>query len=161
LVVTLAFAWVAQLPDRAQAVPAQAAPGKVAPAAPVSEPVLASAEMMGLSGKLRAVMGTTDALLENPVLKPLLSESTATEAKRWPELKTASGESFTVVTLVPFSEAGKSGYGSYHVGSWPEAGNLAARNPRYEAPAGFIGVTAENQGTNVSESFRMRDFLTH
>jgi hypothetical protein len=122
---------------------------------------VASADLLGLSGRLRAVMGTPDALLENPLLKLLLAESGSEGLPAsWAKLATPDGDSLTVVTLVPFEEAGKAGFTEYHVGSWPSA-TKAVANTRYAPPSGFIGVTAENQETSVSEHFKMRDFLTH
>jgi hypothetical protein len=78
----------------------------------------------------------------------------------WPKLATPDGDSLTVVTLVPFGEAGKAGFSEYRVGSWPSATEAVA-SARYAPPSGFIGVTPENQETSVSENFKIRDFLTH
>jgi hypothetical protein len=116
--------------------------------------------MLGLSGRLRAVMGTPDALIQNPLLKPLLAGNSAGGAARWPKLLTPDGDSFTVVTLVPLAEAGSADYARYHLGRWP-ADELSSTLARYAPPSGFIGVTRENQDTRVSSNFEMRDFLTH
>ena len=118
--------------------------------------LVASADMLGLSGRLRAVMGTPDVLGQNPILKPLLPTGTPA---RWPKLSTPDGDSLTVVTLVPLDEASSKGFGRYHVGSWPK--DALTATGRYTPPSGFIGVTRENMGTSVSESFKMQDFLTH
>ena len=48
----------------------------------------------------------------------------------------------------------------YRTGRWPTTG-LAARDPRYLPPAGFIRVTRQNEAEPVSERFLLRDFLTH
>jgi uncharacterized protein YcbK (DUF882 family) len=45
------------------------------------------------------------------------------------------------------------------MGWWPAERALVQAN--YENPAGFIEVTRENQGTRVSQHFRLGDFLTH
>jgi hypothetical protein len=118
--------------------------------------------MLGLSGRLRAVMGTRDALEENPILQPLLAGSPPETAAAgpWPKLSTPDGDPFTVVPLVPMAEAGKAGLGNYRVGRWPSGGTKSTL-ARYAPPSGVIDVTPENQGTNVSVSFTMRDFLTH
>src|SRR6266850_3320173 len=87
--------------------------GKSASAEP-----LVTADLLGLSGRLRAVMGTPDALVQNPLLKPLLAGSVDGGAAGWPKLLTPDGDSFTVVTLVPIAEAGGAGYARYHVGRW-------------------------------------------
>jgi len=133
----------------------------VAPTAAPSTPAIPSA-WLGLSGRLRVVMGTPNALEEDPILRPLLSASGSggEPAGPWPTLSTPDGDSFTVVPLVPMAEAGKSGFGSYHVGSWP-TGGMTSASSRYTPPSGFIDVTPENEGTSVSSSFTMRDFLTH
>ena len=126
---------------------------------PTGAQVIASADLLGLSGRLRAVMGTPETLEQNPLLKPALASSAAGGGS-WVKLPTAEGDSFTVVTLVPISDADEAGYGRYHVGSWPHDA-MTASAARYTPPSGFIGVTQENQGTKVSESFAVRDFLTH
>jgi hypothetical protein len=127
--------------------------------APPAEPV-ASADLLGFSGRLRAVMGTEDVLARNPLLKPLLAAYIAGGEASWPKLATLDGDSLTVVTLLPLADAGSAGYARYHVGQWP-SNAVTSANGRYAAPAGFIGVTEENQGTRLSTDFTMRDFLTH
>jgi hypothetical protein len=129
-----------------------------APNAPVEPLVLASADL-GYSGRLRAIMGTPETLEQNPVLKPLLSSDETVGASSWPTVSTAEGDSITVVTLVPIADADQAGYGRYHVGSWPHDAMTATA--RYTPPSGFIGVTEQNQCTKLSQSFAVRDFLTH
>jgi len=118
-------------------------------------PPMASRELLGLSGRLRAVMGTPQTLDEDPVLRMVHPA-----AAHWPKIPTSEGESLTVVPLVPLQDADEAGFGRYHVGAWPEDA-LTASAARYTSPSGFIGVTPENQTTSVSESFTMKDFLTH
>ncbi len=131
------------------------------PAGPAEPPVaMASAALLGFSGRLLAVMGTEDVLVQNPLLKPLLAGSNAGGLAPWPKLATPDGDSLTVVTLLPLADAGSAGYARYHVGRWP-SNAVASAKARYDAPAGFIGVTSENQGTRLSSNFTMRDFLTH
>jgi hypothetical protein len=105
-------------------------------------------------------MGTEHVLAQNPLLKPLLAAYAAGHETSWPKLATPDGDSLTVVTLLPLADAGGADYARYHVGQWPSIAATPA-NARYAAPAGFIGVTAENQGTRLSTDFTMRDFLTH
>jgi len=153
LVLALTVPQSTSLP-RAEGVPSQT----IAQATP---PVyLVSADLLGLSGSLRAVMGTPDALAQTPGLSSLLSGFALDGAGReWPKLATPSGDSLAVVPLVPFGqEATRSG--RYRVGSWPTDA-ATSRNPRYAAPRGFIQVTPENQETSVSKNFKVRDFLTH
>jgi len=140
--------------------PAYAAAGDSVVPAVSAGPVIASAELLGYSGRLRAVMGTPETLEKNEALKPILAASNPGSTTTWTKLSTADGDSFTVVTMVPLQGAEAAGYGRYHVGSWPSDG-LTASTARYAPPAGFIGVTAENQRTPVSAHFTMADFLTH
>jgi hypothetical protein len=155
LAVVAALAW---LPPAA----AQMHTAPAAPSGPVSGARVAPSELLGLSGALRAVMGTTQTLASNPSLKPLLEgASHPAGLARWPTLRTASGDSFTVVTLVPMADAATAGFARYHVGQWPSRAPSAVRAARYDTPSGFIGVTRENASTYVSQNFRMRDFLTH
>src|SRR6266480_2114339 len=67
---------------------------------------------------------------------------------------------FTVITLRPASEKKAGRLGLYYIGNWP-----AARKGRpgvsYDPPSGFIEVTQQNQNTQLSEHFRLKDFLPH
>lgn len=64
-----------------------------------------------------------------------------------------------VVTLVPLSEKKAGRIGTYRIGSWPyESGK--PRSPAYAPPRGLVRVTPQNMNTQVSEHFRLRDFLT-
>lgn len=125
-------------------------------AAPDRPAAVVTHDLLGLSGRLRAVMGTPEALDRIPVVKSCME---AVERAVWPRLATPDGDSFTVVTLIPLDGVEGTKYGSYRVGSWPKSALTATS--RYTPPSGFIGVTEENQGTSLSESFTMRDFLTH
>jgi uncharacterized protein YcbK (DUF882 family) len=72
---------------------------------------------------------------------------------------------FAQLTLTPFNAKQRGRVGLYYIGNWPS--ERGARGPakappeRYANPRGFIQVTQENQDTQVSEHFRLRDFLTH
>jgi uncharacterized protein YcbK (DUF882 family) len=65
-----------------------------------------------------------------------------------------------VITLTPFSAKRRGRIGLYYIGSWPTEGRRESR-PRYAPPSGFIEVTRENQATQLSDHFRLRDFLPH
>jgi uncharacterized protein YcbK (DUF882 family) len=68
---------------------------------------------------------------------------------------------FSVVTLVPFAEKQRGRIGLYYLGNWPfESGKKPPKSPAYANPSGFIEVTPESADTQVSEHFRLRDFLT-
>ena len=67
---------------------------------------------------------------------------------------------FSVITLRPAAEKRAGRLGLYYIGNWP-----AARRGRpgvsYEPPSGFIEVTTQNQNTQLSEHFKLKDFLPH
>ena len=65
---------------------------------------------------------------------------------------------YNVVTLVPYDRLQSGRVGTYLLGSWPAP--TASRRGDYSRPEGFIEVTKENQNTQISEHFRLRDFLT-
>lgn len=69
-------------------------------------------------------------------------------------------EGFSVITLVPFSQKREGRIGTYMVGSWPYESGGTPRSPAYANPPGFIEVTPENRDLQVSEHFRLGDFLT-
>lgn len=64
-----------------------------------------------------------------------------------------------VVSLVPLSRKQGGKIGSYTIGSWPFETGGAPREV-YEPPAGLIQVTPENRDLQISEHFRLRDFVT-
>jgi uncharacterized protein YcbK (DUF882 family) len=66
----------------------------------------------------------------------------------------------SVITMRPFSEKQRGRIGLYYIGSWPGEKRRNIK-PNYANPSGFIEVTPQNENTNVSEHFRLRDFLTH
>lgn len=67
---------------------------------------------------------------------------------------------FSVVRLVPLAEKRGGRIGRYVIGDWPYESGGRPRGPQYAPPAGLIRVTPENQDVQVSEHFRLRDFLT-
>ncbi|HWS71560.1 MAG TPA: hypothetical protein VN605_05575 [Thermoanaerobaculia bacterium] len=69
-------------------------------------------------------------------------------------------DNFNVITLVPFSQKRNGRIGLYYLGSWPFEGGGKPKTAAYANPSGFIEVTKENQDTQISEHFRLRDFLT-
>ena len=118
-------------------------------------------EVLGSSGNLRALIGTPAALLQNPLLQPLVSVvSLGLPGVHSLGLPAPDGDPLVVVTLESFEALRGTRFDAYRVGRWPTRG-LAARDARYAHPAGFIPVTPENELTPVSKRFRLRDFLTH
>ena len=66
----------------------------------------------------------------------------------------------SIITLVPFNEKRNGRIGLYYLGSWPFENGGTPKTPAYANPSGFIEVTQANQNTQISEHFRLRDFLT-
>lgn len=118
--------------------------------------------VFGRSGKLRVrfVSGHRGAFAI-PILTRLFGESALQTPGVYDVGDSAGlGRSLSFVTLLPFDAKDKGRVGSYRIGYWPEEkGRL--RSDAYENPDGFIVVTPENQDLQVSEHFRLRDFLTH
>ena len=67
---------------------------------------------------------------------------------------------FSVITLRPATESKAGRLGLYYIGSWPAA-RRGQPGVSYNPPSGFIEVTPQNQNTQLSEHFRLRDFLPH
>jgi uncharacterized protein YcbK (DUF882 family) len=65
-----------------------------------------------------------------------------------------------VVTLVPFAQKRGGKIGFYYLGNWPFERGGKPPKAAYANPNGFIEVTPQNADTQVSEHFRLRDFLT-
>ena len=65
-----------------------------------------------------------------------------------------------LITLVPFSEKQRGKIGLYYLGSWPFEGGGKPKTPAYANPQGFIEVTPQNADLQISEHFKLRDFLT-
>jgi hypothetical protein len=100
-------------------------------------------------------------LAQSPTLQPLLTGVPLGAPGVHPlGLPAPDGDPLVVVTLESFEALQGARLDRYHVGHWPTRG-LAAREPRYAPPAGFIPVTPENASTPVSKRFRLGDFLTH
>lgn len=67
-------------------------------------------------------------------------------------------DGLAVITRVPFSAKRDGRLNGYRIGTYPgEDGRGAGR---YALPVGFIEVTRENQELQLSEHFRLRQFLT-
>lgn len=67
---------------------------------------------------------------------------------------------FTVITLRPANEKQGGRLGLYYIGNWPSA-RKGRPGVVYDPPTGFIEVTQENQNTQLSEHFKLKDFLPH
>jgi uncharacterized protein YcbK (DUF882 family) len=66
-----------------------------------------------------------------------------------------------VITQVPLTEARGGRLRGYRIGEWAMPRGLSPQQQRaYAIPRGMIEVTPENMNLQVSEHFRLRDFLT-
>jgi hypothetical protein len=68
---------------------------------------------------------------------------------------------FNLITLRPASDKQRGRIGLYFIGNWPAASKGKGGLVDYTPPSGFIEVTKSNQNTQLSDHFRLRDFLTH
>lgn len=134
---------------------------KLAPAGTPTAAAPPGREILGVSGNLRALIGTAAALEQEDRLRPLLIGVPIQTPGVHSLGRTAPDrESLVVVSMEPLETMKRARLAAYRVGRWP-AGGLAARDPRYAPPPGFIAVTPGNAETPVSKRFRLRDFLTH
>lgn len=67
-------------------------------------------------------------------------------------------DDLTMVVRVPFARKKGTHLQGYFIGRFPTEGK--GRTDRYAPPAGFIEVTRENQNLQLSEHFKLREFLT-
>lgn len=67
---------------------------------------------------------------------------------------------FALITPRPRSDARNGRIGLYYIGNWPRVAGRRAKAD-YTPPSGFIEVTRDNADTQLSDHFRIRDFLTH
>src|SRR6266566_152596 len=67
---------------------------------------------------------------------------------------------FSVITLRPATEKKAGRLGLYYIGNWPAA-RKGKPGVSYDPPNGFIEVTQQNENTQLSEHFKLRDFLPH
>lgn len=65
-----------------------------------------------------------------------------------------------IITMVPFDEKKEGRIGLYYLGRWPFESGGRPPSASYGNPAGFVEVTRENRDLQVSEHFRLGDFLT-
>lgn len=121
---------------------------------------ISAPEVVGESGSLRAVIGTPAALSANQAIDSLLEGAALEPGIHRLNALVLGGDSLVAVAMQPFDAAHARREGGYLTGSWSNRG-LAARDPRYAPPAGYIAVTPENENTPVSQRFQLADFLTH
>jgi hypothetical protein len=125
---------------------------------PAVLPVGVPQSWLGVSGKLRAVVGTWESIQADPSFASIQTVAAALPAVPGVhplDVRTPDGDPFYAVSLLPYGAKSGSELKSYRMGSWPDA------RPGYTPPAGFIEVTPENQHVAISDQFRLADFLTH
>lgn len=133
---------------------------RVAHAAPAERELRASADMvalddslLGRSGKLRA------RFLPAPLAREMERALGAMRASPAESGLRARVASLQVLPIVPFTSKVDGWMGMYRMGYWPGERRFA-RNAAYDTPLGFIEVTPQNAALQLSEHFRLRDFVT-
>ena len=117
--------------------------------------------LFGRSGKLRVrFVSRRRAVFAIPILTRLFGDSAMATPGVYAVDDSAGGQGINFVTLLPFEDKISGRLGTYRVGFWPEEKGRS-RSEAYDNPDGFVVVTRENQDLQVSEHFRLRDFLTH
>lgn len=121
---------------------------------------LASSDTLrGRSGKLRARFLPYLARLDIPILSSLIGDTVVRTPGVYVLRDSSRSSLFTFIALRPFSDKVRGRVGGYRMGYWPFE-RRTVRSDGYAGLDGFIEVTPENQDTQVSEHFRLRDFLT-
>jgi hypothetical protein len=115
--------------------------------------------LFGLSGMLRVKLISDLRILEIGPIAQLFGGRHVEEPGVYAAGDSVTKRPFSLITMLPFTAKSGGKVGNYLVGSWPGE-RRAPRSAAYVNPAGFIKVTADNQNTQVSEHFRLRDFLT-
>ncbi len=105
--------------------------------------------VVGASGKLRARIEDGDRV---GIVKAVVAVAGAIK----PHLV-----DFHFITPRPASEKRNGRIGPYFIGNWPKAKATKGGKVDYTPPSGFIEVTSNNQHTNLSEHFQLKNFLTH
>jgi uncharacterized protein YcbK (DUF882 family) len=133
----------------------------LAAAARKSKLVPVDDSLRGRSGKLLMRLVTrARATLALPLFARFFGDSSIERPGLYSLPDSILAHPFTFIALRPFSDKQKGRVGSYRIGFWPsERGRLTT--DAYENPDGFIEVTPANQGMQISEHFRLSDFLTH
>jgi hypothetical protein len=127
-------------------------------AAPEAD-LLVTDTLRGRSGKLMARFLPYLARLDIPVLSSMIGDTVVRTPGVYVLRDSSRSSLFTFITLRPFSDKVKGRVGSYRMGYWPFE-RRKVRSEAYAGLDGFIEVTPDNQDTQVSEHFRLRDFLT-
>jgi len=114
--------------------------------------------VLGESGKLRFATRTPGQEVDDNVVAP--EKPGLYKFAVQLDQATSSIKDFNVITLVPFSQKQRGKIGLYYLGSWPFERGGKPKTAAYANPNGFIEVTPQNADTQISEHFKLRDFLT-
>lgn len=114
--------------------------------------------LMGRSRSVLVRLVQRDEVVEYPGLVARLGKDVLRPGIR-PLERTPSGAQFSFITLIPWDKKTGDRINGYSVGWWPAEHRLMPTN--YDNPIGFVEVTPENVNTQLSEHFRLRDFVTH
>ena len=104
------------------------------------------------------LFGTKSALLGKPVFSSEVGAPGGVGMWRLEAEHASDSAMVTVITEAPLSAKRGGVLNGYRVGTYPTEGS--GRSDAYAPPAGFIEVTPENQDLQVSEHFRLRQFVT-
>lgn len=107
------------------------------------------------------LFGTRTPVIGTPVPSSVLGAPDGPGTWRLERLAAKGGEtlgSLTVLAPVPFVAKTDGFLNGYHIGTYPTEGD--GRLDEYAPPSGFIEVTPGNQELQLSEHFRLRQFLT-
>ena len=117
--------------------------------------------LRGRSGKLLMRLVTrARGSLGLPLFEQFFGDSAVARPGVYSMPDSVVAQPFTFIALRPFTDKMNGRVGSYRIGFWPSERGRRITDA-YENPDGFIEVTAENQDTQISEHFRLSDFLTH
>lgn len=116
--------------------------------------------LRGRSGKLEVhFVIPNDASRAEAAFTELFGDSSAVQPAVYRLDDPSLAHPFAFIALYPFAAKRGASLGAYDIGFWP--GEHRPISGPYANPVGFIEVTPENENLQVSEHFRLRDFLTH
>ena len=117
--------------------------------------------LRGRSGKLLMRLVTrARGTLALPLFERFFGDSAVARPGVYSMPDSVLAQPFTFIALRPFADKQNGRVGSYRIGFWPSERGRRITDA-YENPDGFIEVTPDNQDTQISEHFRLSDFLTH
>lgn len=118
--------------------------------------------LRGRSGKLLMRLVTrARATLALPLFARLFGDSAVEKPGLYSLPDSILAHPFTFVALRPFTDKQRGRVGPYRLGFWPSERGRRVTTDAYENPDGFIEVTPENEDMQISEHFKLADFLTH